>query len=158
MVSITACYAFLPLHEGQIAELRRELVTFGMQRGMKGLVLLATEGINATVSGNAAAIADWKARMRKFDADMIFKDSRADGTVFHRWSVKIKPEIVAIKQPDIRPQGRHRHVSPEEWNEMLKHEDVLLLDARNDYEVAIGKFRGAVDPQIKNFETGNFLG
>lgn len=118
---------------------------------MKGLVLLAPEGINATVSGTERSIAAWKKRIREFDDDILFKDSSADGLIFRRWSVKIKPEIVALKQPGIRPQGVHHHLTPSEWNATLKSPDVVVLDARNDYEVAIGKFRSAVNPHIRHF-------
>jgi UPF0176 protein len=92
-----------------------------------------------------------KNRMRLLKSDIVFKDSSADALVFKRWSVKIKPEIVAIKKSEIRPHGKHRHLTPAEWQQMLERDDVILLDARNDYEVAIGKFRGAIDPSIKHF-------
>ena len=150
-VSITACYAFLPFTEEELTKLQQELLTFGMDRGMKGLILLAEEGINATVCGHTFAIADWKDRMRELQPDIVFKDSNADTEIFRKWSVKIKSEIVAIKKPDVKPEGVHRHLTPAQWQEMLRQDDVVVLDARNDYEVAIGKFRGAVDPKIANF-------
>ncbi len=128
-----------------------ELTAWGTQHGMTGLVLIATEGMNGTVAGSKEAITEWKQKVEQLCGPTIFKDSFAERAIFKRWSVKVKPEIVAIKQPSIKPQGEHKHLSPEEWNAMLQSEDVTVLDVRNDYEVAIGKFKGAIDPQIKKF-------
>lgn len=150
-VSITSSYAFLPLEEGHLADLRHELIRFGQNRGLKGLVLLATEGINATVCGDADVIAEWKERMRELHSDITFKDSTSESDVFRRWSVKIKPEIVGIKDAALRPQGKRRHLTPEEWQDMLTKENVVIVDARNEYEVEIGAFRGAVNPGIAAF-------
>ena len=150
-ISITACYAFFPLAEGLIRNLQQELITFGLEREMKGLVLLASEGLNATVCGSASSIAEWKQRMRELHRDVTFKDSESDVEVFKRWSVKIKPEIVGLKDPSVIPAGKHKHLSPEEWQAMLTREDVVVVDARNDYEYAIGKFPGAMNPGINAF-------
>ena len=148
-VFVTAAYAFFPVPE--LDQLQSELIQFGRARDMKGLILIATEGINATVGGSAEAIQQWQEKFRSFRSEILFKDSFAEKDIFKRWVVKIKPEIVAIKKSDIRPAGEHRHVSPAEWNRMLQ-EDVVILDARNDYEVAIGKFKNAVDPKIQSFQ------
>jgi UPF0176 protein len=89
--------------------------------------------------------------MRTLHPEIVFKDSHAEKPIYRRWSVKLKPEIVLLKQKGIHPQGKHRHLSPVEWDAMLKQDDVVVLDARNDYEVALGKFSGAIDPKIKKF-------
>lgn len=150
-LSITASYAFVPIETSRLEELRREITAFGAEREMKGLVLLASEGINSTVLGNTQAIAEWKELMAKTFGPMEFKDSEADRQVFRRWSVKIKPEIVGLKDPRVRPQGKHRHLSPEEWHAMLAEEDVVIVDARNSFEYAVGKFRNAIDPGTRAF-------
>jgi UPF0176 protein len=150
-VSITAFYKFLPLAEAKLRELSTELKSFGESRGMRGLVLLAPEGINGTVSATAEVIEEWKEMISGLVGEITFKDSAAAKSVFKRWSIKIKPEIVGLHQYDVQPKGKHKHVSPAEWQEMLEKEDVVLIDARNAYEVAIGKFRGAVDPNIIQF-------
>ena len=150
-VSITACYAFLPFMEEELSKLRQELLSFGTSRGMKGLILLAPEGINATACGHASAIAQWKDKVREIDPNIVFKDSSADEPIFRKWSVKIKPEIVAIKKPDVKPEGMHRHLTPAQWQEMPDCGNLVLLDARDDLKVAVGKFRDAINPAIKNF-------
>ncbi len=150
-VHIAASYAFFPLSEEETVALQQELSAFGEERKMKGLVLIAEEGINSTVCGSQQAIAQWKARIRQLHPEMVFKDSTAEGEVFRRWSVKVKKEIVTLRKPGIRPQGTHKHLSPAAWNEMLQDKDAVVIDARNTFEVAIGKFRGAVDPGIRYF-------
>lgn len=151
-VLITASYAFFPLAEGELAALQEELQLFGKTHAMKGLVLLAPEGINSTVCGTAEAIAAWKQRMRALKGNILFKDSRAERAIFQRWSVKVKPELITFKQQGIAPAGKHNHLAPSAWKKMMERDDVVLLDTRNSYETAIGKFRGAVDPRMKNFQ------
>lgn len=150
-VLITAFYAFLPLDQSSVDELQTRLKTFGQTHGMRGLVLIASEGINGTVCGSPSVIQEWKDLITAQFPGIIFKDSRADHLVFSRWSVKIKPEIVNLKQPDVRPSGPHKHLSPEEWEKILNEEDVLVLDARNHFEYAIGKFKGALDCNTESF-------
>jgi predicted sulfurtransferase len=151
-VAITASYAFFDLEEAKLKHLQTALTAFGKTRGMRGLVLVATEGINSTVSGTSEVIAEWKKHLTEQFGAIVFKDSSASRQVFRRFSVKIKPEIVGLKQQGIKPAGKHKHLSPAEWQQMLEKEDVVLIDTRNDYEVAIGKFAGAIDPQIKSFQ------
>lgn len=149
--TITAGYLFVPIPEGELDDLRSELLAFGDAHDMKGLTLIAHEGINGTVCGSAEAIAAWKELLISRFGPMEFKDSVADRQVFSRWSVRKKPEIVALKQPGVSPAGKRRHLSPAEWHAMLQEEDVVVLDTRNAYEVALGKFKGAVDPGIGAF-------
>ena len=149
-VFVTAAYAFFPVPE--LDQLQSELIQFGRARDMKGLILIATEGINATVCGTPIAMEEWKLKLRSLHPEILFKDSIAEKEIFKRWVVKIKPEIVALKKSDIRPAGEHRHISPEAWNRLMQEDDVVVLDTRNDYEVAIGKFANAVDPKIRSFQ------
>lgn len=151
-LSITASYTFVPIAEAELPRIKQELLEFGKKRKMQGLVLIATEGINATVAGSQEAIDEWKRELTKRFGEIVFKDSESQNMVFRRWSVKIKEEIVVLKDPRIHPTGKHKHLSPEEWQEMLAREDVVLVDTRNKYETAIGKFTGAIDPQIQSFQ------
>ncbi len=151
LIAITACYVFAPIEQSRLDRVRRDIVAFGQDRSMQGLVLLAEEGLNATVSGSHEAIGEWKEFLQGMFGDVEWKDSDASEMPFRRWSVKIKPEIVGIKNAGIRPSGKHRHLSPAEWNAMLQCEDVVVVDTRNDYEVAVGRFRGAIDPKIRRF-------
>jgi UPF0176 protein len=148
---ITAFYLFTPIAAEGLPSFQSDLIAFGVARDMRGLTLIAEEGVNGTVSGSQAAIAAWKDLLTARFGPIVFKDSAAEKAVFARWSVKIKPEIVALKQPEVKPLGKRKHLTPEEWDEMLAQEDVVVLDTRNDYEVALGKFAGAISPGIENF-------
>ncbi len=152
VLSITTSYAFFSLTKRKLLSLQKELKNFGAERGMNGLVLLAPEGINSTVCGHPDAIAEWKERMRALKSDILFKDSHAEQPVYRRWSVKVKPELITFKQSGIVPSGKHTHLTPQQWKQMMKRDDVVLVDTRNGYEVAIGKFRNALDPQLKHFQ------
>jgi UPF0176 protein len=152
VVAITSSYAFFPLSAEELVTLHDELKLFGSARGMKGLVLLAPEGINSTVCGTAGVIAEWKEKMRALKSDIRCKNSRAEQLVFKRWSVKMKPELITYKRSDIAPNGSHKHLTPSEWKRMMEREDVVLIDTRNTYETAIGTFRDAVAPRIKHFQ------
>lgn len=149
-LAITSSYAFLPFSQQQLITLQQELKPLGNERGMNGLVLLAPEGINSTVCGTPEVIADWKEGMRALKSDILFKDSTAEQPIFRRWSVKIKSELITFKQPGIVPGGRH--LTPQEWKQMMERDDVVLVDARNGFEVGLGKFRNALDPQLKHFQ------
>jgi UPF0176 protein len=151
-LSITASYAFFPLSAEELSSLQQILKDFGDARGMKGLVLVAPEGINSTVCGSPEAILEWKEKMRSLKSDILFKDSGADRMPFRRWSVKIKPELITYKQAGIAPKGHHHHLSPQAWNTMMERDDVVLVDTRNTFESEMGKFRGAVTPSIKHFQ------
>jgi UPF0176 protein len=151
-ISITAFYHFATLSKDALSEIQSLLLTFGKENGMRGLVLLAPEGINGTVCADPEVIASWKDLVNQcMNTGVTFKDSSADELVFPRFFVKIKEEIVGLHQEDIAPQGEHQHITPEEWNTMTEEEDAVVLDTRNDYEVAVGKFEGAIDPKLKSF-------
>lgn len=150
-LSITAAYAFVPLDESALPALREELLVFGTQRGMEGHTLIATEGINGTVGGTAEAIEAWKALLQAKFGSIVFKDSVAARSVFKRWTVRIKPEIVGLKKPDLVPVGSRNHLSPEEWQRVLDEGDVVLVDARNDYEHRIGRFKGSLPAETNSF-------
>lgn len=155
-VSILAFYAFVPFSAERLTQLHEELTAFGAERGMRGLTLLATEGINGTVCGTPEAVAAWKERMRTLSADMVFNESEAQGLVFKRWKVDIRREIVNLRRPDAT-RDEQSHLSPEEWHRMMERDDVAIIDARNTYETKIGMFEGAIDPQTNNFqEFANF--
>ncbi len=149
--AITAFYKFVEQDATALATLRQNWLEFGKTHSMGGLVLVAPEGINGTVCGSPETIAAFKKDIETRFGSVVFKDSQADKQVFRRWSVKIKQEIVGLHQPDVKPAGPHKHLSPAEFDAWLKREDVIVLDTRNDYEYDIGHFEGAIDPKLKSF-------
>ena len=137
-----------------LAAIRAALAKSCCAAGIKGTLLIAHEGINGTIAGTDAAIADVLADIRALSgcADLEVKESRAATMPFHRMKVRIKREIVTMGQPDIDPLADAGHyVAPEDWNALIAQPDVVLIDTRNDYEVAVGTFTGAIDPLTRSF-------
>ena len=153
--AITTFYYFAPLSPKRLENLRQEISILGDSLGLKGLLLLAPEGINATVSGSYDAIHSFKAFIASLPefAETLFKDSAADFPVLKRWKVEIRDEIVTAEMPGIYPQSANNyHLSPQEWQDILEKEpNTIVLDTRNDYEVKIGKFKNAIDPKLNVF-------
>jgi UPF0176 protein len=151
-IRVVALYCFTRFEA--VAALRAPLATICCARGIKGTLLLAREGINGTIAGSNAAIEDVLAHIRALPgcAAIDVKESRAATLPFHRMKVRIKREIVTMGQPDIDPlAGTGHYVAPADWNALIAQPDVILIDTRNDYEVAIGSFPGAIDPRTRSF-------
>ena len=122
--------------------------------GREGSLLLAPEGINGTIAGPDEGIAAVIAHIRALPgcADLEWKESSAESMPFGRMKVRLKREIVTMGQPEVDPLAAvGRYVEPANWNALISAPDVAVIDTRNDYEVAIGTFEGAVDPGIATF-------
>jgi UPF0176 protein len=151
-VTVAALYKFARFPDP--AALRAPVLALCQERGIKGTLLLAREGLNGTLAGSAEAIAALVDHLRSLPdcAGLEVKYSYADEMPFHRMKVRLKAEIVTMGQPDIDPLASVGHyVDPAEWNALISDPDVVLIDTRNDYEVAIGTFQGATDPHTTSF-------
>jgi len=149
-VCVAAFYHFADLPG--FAGLRAPLLERMLSEGVKGAILLAREGVNGTISGPDAGVAnvlDWLNANPQL-ADLTARYSRASEQPFYRSKVKLKKEIVTMGRADLAfcPGV---YVPPKEWNALIQRDDVLLLDTRNDYEYAIGAFVGAVNPKLDIF-------
>lgn len=121
---------------------------------VKGSLLIAREGINGTIAGPRAGLDAVLAHIRSLPgcAGLEWKEATAEKAPFPRMKVRLKKEIVTMGQPDVDPTAHvGNYVEPAEWNELIRSPDVVTIDTRNDYEVAIGTFEGAVDPMTKSF-------
>ncbi len=151
-VTVTAFYKFVAIRDTDA--LRGDLAAFCGARAIKGTILIAEEGINATVAGPDEAISALLARLKadpRF-ADLVSKESYAEEPPFQRLKVKIKREIVTLRRPEADPSRRvGTYVAPEHWNALVSRGDVVVIDTRNVYEVAIGTFKGALDPGTRAF-------
>lgn len=149
---VAALYRFVRLEDYE--NLRGPLLAFCEARGIRGTLLLAEEGINGTIAGTAQAISEVLAYLKKDDrlADLECKFSYNTDRPFLRMKVKLKKEIVTMGRPGIDPnQCVGRYASPEQWNTLVDDPECLVIDTRNDYEVEIGTFQGAINPNTTSF-------
>jgi UPF0176 protein len=152
MLTVAALYHFAPLPEP--AALRAPLLDLCLAQGVKGSLLLAPEGVNGTIAGPAAGIAAVIAHLRGLPgcAGLDWKQSCAETQPFGRMKVKLKREIVTLGVAGVDPRAAVGHyVEAADWNALIAAPDVAVIDTRNDYEVSLGTFRGAVDPQTSAF-------
>ncbi|MEM7065795.1 MAG: rhodanese-related sulfurtransferase [Cyanobacteria bacterium P01_B01_bin.77] len=150
--SVITFYKFVQLND--FAELRLPLVSLCQAKEIKGTILLAQEGINATLAGTdknlEAVLTHLKQDPRL--ADLTHKTSWAEEQPFERMKVKLKKEIVTLGQPGVSPTKKvGTYVEPQDWNQVISDPDVMVVDTRNHYEVDIGTFRGATNPETDSF-------
>lgn len=148
--TVTAFYKFIPLDA--VDEIQSDLKDFGEKHQICGLVILGSEGINGTVAGSEEAISFWKQKIEDLVGDIEFKDSPSQKQPFKRWFVKIREEIVSLGKKEVLPNGKHNHISPAQWENMMEEDDVVVIDTRNTYETEIGMFEGALDPKLNSFQ------
>ena len=152
MYTIAALYHFTRFDDP--AALRARLLKATAAHGITGTLLLAREGINGTIAGSRVGIDAILEVIRSLPgcADLEWKESSSAEPPFGRMKVRLKKEIVTMGQPDVDPTAAGgRYVDPAEWNDLIASDDVAVIDTRNDYEVAIGTFEGAIDPETKSF-------
>ncbi|MGJ5198124.1 rhodanese-related sulfurtransferase [Bradyrhizobium sp. HKCCYLRH1030] len=155
-LAVAAFYQFVTLPD--FRDLRAPLHAFCAERGIRGSVLLAEEGINGTVAGTEPAIAALVGAFRdgtlfagRLD-NLELKYSRATAMPFRRLKVRLKREIVTLGDPAADPTRQvGTYVNPADWNALIAAPDTVVLDTRNAFEVAMGTFEGAVDPGLQSF-------
>src|SRR5690606_30492562 len=152
MLTIAALYHFTRFEDP--AALRAPLMELCLAQGVKGSLLLAKEGVNGTIAGPREGIDAVLAHLRALPGceGLEHKESYSEGMPFGRMKVKLKREIVTMGVEGGDPLAAVGHyVLPEDWNEVISDPDVALIDTRNDYEVGIGTFKGAVNPNTESF-------
>ena len=148
MQVVATFYQFVALPD--FADMRSPLLELCQSQGICGTILLAAEGINGTIAGDRASIDAVLAYLRRDLrlANLEHRESLAKTPPFERMKVRLKREIVTLGQPEADPNRQvGTYVTPEEWNQLLADPEVVVIDTRNHYEVAIGSFRGAQDPK-----------
>jgi UPF0176 protein len=152
MIRVAAFYCFARFDAP--ADLRGPLLESCREAGARGTILLAPEGVNGTVAAPGEGVERVVAHLRGLPGcgAMEWKESPSDSMPFARMKVRIKREIVTMGRPGVDPlAGTGRYVAPADWNALIRAPDVAVIDTRNDYEVAIGSFAGAVDPGTRAF-------
>lgn len=149
---IAALYKFVSLTD--LPALQKDIREFADARGICGTLLIAPEGVNGTIAGEGKAIPEIIDYLNE-KADILngeVKYSYAENRPFKRLKVRLKKEIITMRQPEADPSKKvGTYVSPKEWNSIISDPEIVVLDTRNDYETAVGMFKGAVDPNTKIF-------
>jgi UPF0176 protein len=152
MYTVAALYHFTRFEDPDA--LRAPLRDLCEAEDVRGSLLIAAEGINGTIAGPRKGIDAVLAHIRALPgcADLEWKESTATDAPFARMKVRLKKEIVTMGVPGVDPKAKVGHyVRPEDWNALISAPDVVVIDTRNDYEIAIGTFEGAVDPETATF-------
>ena len=148
---IAAFYHFFDFKD--FAAFQPVLLTRMQALGIKGSILITSEGINSTLSGTRAAVDEF---MHYLQSDIVFgpiqwKESIAAYQPFGKARVRLKKETISLGEP--APLDRRGiYVKPQDWNDLISQPDVISIDTRNDYEVNLGTFEGAIDPRIGDFK------
>ena len=148
---IISFYKFVNIQE--INPLKTKLLEFCNEHKIKGTIILAEEGINATLAGNNEAIKKFCDFLKSYEIfdDIKFKKSSSVLPPFQKMKVRIKEEIVTFKVKDLDMSKRGNYLNSKEWDELIKQDDTILIDTRNYYEYAMGTFKRAINPHIHHF-------
>ena len=150
--TVCALYKFVRLESFE--SIRQPLLDLMEKNEVRGTLLLALEGINGTIAGSQPGIDNVLGFLRSDSrlAELSFKNSYLDNNPFQRTKVKLKKEIVTMGVEGIDPNHVvGTYVKPQDWNALISDPDVILVDTRNDYEVEIGTFKGALNPDTQTF-------
>jgi len=153
-VLVAAFYRFSGLSAEVLPALQSELRELAEAEAVRGTILLAGEGVNGTICGPEAGVHQVLARLRQIlgMAELEAKLSWADAQTFARLKVRLKREIVTMGCPTVKPAEQvGTYVPPQHWDALISDPDTLVIDTRNSYEVAVGSFRGAIDPGTESF-------
>jgi UPF0176 protein len=134
-------------------EIRLPIKEYCQVNSIKGIIIMAKEGLNATISGERKNIDNFYEYLENeygFTFNNI-KESQLDYYPFRKIKVKAKAEIVTLKMPNINGINSGYYIKPEDWDEFISRDDVKLIDTRNSYEVILGSFKGAINPKTENF-------
>ncbi|MGB3135970.1 MAG: rhodanese-related sulfurtransferase [Nodosilinea sp.] len=150
---IATFYKFVSLSEPGV--LRAELLEKCRSWELRGTILLAAEGLNATVAGSGQGVDQLLQWLHQYPEIGSFTHQEAAATAppFEGMKVKLKREIVTLGRPEVNPavQAVGTYVDPQDWNQFITDPEVVLIDTRNDFEVEMGTFEGATNPQTRSF-------
>lgn len=152
-IAIVSFYSFVPIED--IETLMPKILLVGKKKSLKGTVLVASEGVNGSISGSEENTKYFIQELIKMteSKDMSVKFNYANIHPFQKFKVKLKKEIVALGVGDIDVNNmKGDYIKPKDWDEFIKRDDVVLVDTRNDYEVEIGTFEGAINPKTETFK------
>lgn len=152
MTTVVTYYRFVSLPD--FRAVRDRVFVLAQRHGVLGTILLAEEGINSTICGEAASLEAFFEELGEDPrlADFERKYSQVPEPPFHKLKVRLKTEIVRMRAPEANPAvAVGEYVAPADWNAVISDPETLVVDVRNDYEVEVGTFEGAVNPETKEF-------
>lgn len=151
MYDVMAFYAFATWPS--FAEHRTPLKSLCAQHGLTGSILLAPEGINGTVAGTQQGLDALLSELKQLPqfAGLAPKYSTSQSQPFRKMKVRLKKEIVTLGIANIDVSNTGTHVPTDEWDALIADPDIIVIDTRNDYEIAIGSFPGAINPHTASF-------
>ena len=151
---VAAFYNFISITDQNILLIKKELSNMATNQEIKGTVLLASEGVNGTVCGKENGIVQFIETLKKLlkVSDINVKYSWCEKQAFRRFKARQKKEIVTIGLKQVNPnKSVGKYIKACEWNEFLEDPDSVVIDTRNEYEIKIGKFAGALNPCTSSF-------
>ena len=151
---IAAFYSFYSIVDKDISFMKEELTTLAKDNEIKGTVLIALEGVNGTVCASENGINVFIDRLKQFIniSQINIKYSWTNKQAFRRFKARKKKEIVTLGQKQIKPsESVGTYIKPSNWNQFLEEPDTVIIDTRNEYEIKIGKFEGAINPHTSSF-------
>ena len=152
MIKVTSFYKFFPIEKNRLKNYRRELLEKAKNSNIRGLALIAEEGINATFCGKEKDLENYKNKISGLFGEKFFwKDSHCEKWNFKLLSIKIKKEIINTGKDYLLLEANNSSLSPQKWEEKLKNQ-AQVLDIRNNYEVELGRFKGAKDLNMDTFQ------
>lgn len=154
--TIKTFYAFSPISETELPAIYAEITENAISQKVLGLMIMGKEGMNTTLACESSdtlnAFIQYVIERLQLKEVSLIKTSSSEKRPFKRFDIKIRPEIVTIGNENIVPGTlQHKHLSPEDWHQMMLNGDVVIVDTRNDYETKIGKFKNAIELDIKEF-------
>lgn len=151
---VASYYKFTPVPKTRVEGLKLELEALASKHQIRGLVILATEGVNSTISGTQSGVEAFIEELQNISeiGTLETKVSWSDRHPFRRFKVAVRDEIVTIGNTSLLPNGSHFHLKPEEWDRAVREPDNIVIDTRNWYETKVGKFKNAVELGINEFQ------
>ena len=152
LFKVAAFYSFIDLSD--LLQLKSEFTEFLKKQDIRGTMLIASEGINGTLAGKESSINEFKnfLKSKNLYEAKNFKTSHCEYDPFPRLKIKLKDEIVTIGNKLVDPKKIvGEYIPPENWNQLIADEEVMVLDTRNTYEHSIGSFKNAIQPETTNF-------
>ncbi len=151
---VAAFYNFISILDQEILLIKEELTNLAINQEIKGTILIASEGVNGTVCGTENAIIQFIETLEKLlkISDINVKFSWSEKQAFRRFKARKKKEIVTIGLKQVNPnKAVGKYIKAAEWNEFLEDPDSIIIDTRNEYEIKIGNFGGALNPHTNSF-------